>query len=39
MKFCPLHDRVEGSIVVVGKVLANKSASYGFDAQKSTSTC
>jgi chaperonin GroEL len=33
MKFRPLHDRVEGSIVV-GKVLANKSASYGFDAQK-----
>jgi hypothetical protein len=31
MKFRPLHDRVEDSIVV-GKVLANKSASYGFDA-------
>jgi hypothetical protein len=33
VKFRPLHDRVEGSIVV-GKVLANKSASCGFDAQK-----
>ena len=33
MKFRPLHDRVEGSIVV-GKVLANKSASYGFDARR-----